>query len=139
MSKEFIRHLHSVPLFSGCSDKELEFVATRVDQLDFPPGRTLCEQDKSGADFFILLSGTAEARRDGKTVRKLNPGDFFGEIALLDNGPRTATVVTTSPSSCLVLGPSQFQDVLYQNADIAVRVLYAVAQRLRATTTLHAD
>lgn len=128
-----MQRLRRVPLFAGCTDKQLEFIASRVEEMDFPAGRTLCEEGKSGGDFFIILSGTAEARRSGKPLRRMNDGDFFGEISLLDNGPRTATVVASTSVRCLVLGPTQFQDVLYQNSDIAVKVLYTVAKRLRGT------
>jgi CRP/FNR family cyclic AMP-dependent transcriptional regulator len=133
VGKETIGRLKRVPLFNGCTDKQLEFIASRVEELDFPSGKTLCKEGQSGGDFFIILSGTAEARRSERPVRAMGPGDFFGEIALVDNGPRTATVVATSPLRCLVLGPNQFQDVLYQNADIAVKVMHALASRLRAT------
>lgn len=136
---ERVERLRSVPLFAGCNDKQLEFIATRVEDLDFPSGRTLCEQGQSGADFFVILSGQAEVRRNGTVLRTLGPGEFFGEISLVDNTPRSATVVSVTPMRCLVLGPNQFQDVLFQSADIAVQVLHAVATRLRATGTVHAD
>lgn len=136
---ERVERLRQVPLFSGCTDKQLSFIASRVDELDFSAGRTLCQEGKSGGEFFVILSGRAEARRKDAFLRSLGPGEFFGEIALLDNGPRTATVVTTEPTRCLILGPSQFQDVLYQNADIAVKLLYAVAQRLRQSAPLECD
>jgi CRP-like cAMP-binding protein len=136
---ERIARLRAVPLFSGCSDKQLAFIATRVEELDFPAGKVLCEEGKSGGDFFIVLSGTADVRRRGNTMTRMGPGDFFGEIALLDQGPRSATVVTTSPMRALVLGPSQFQDVLYQDAEIARHLLYAVTKRLRASGAAPAD
>ena len=136
---ERIARLRAVPLFSGCSDKQLAFIATRVEELDFPAGKVLCEEGKSGGDFFIVLSGTADVRRRGNTMNRMGPGDFFGEIALLDQGPRSATVVTTSPMRALVLGPAQFQDVLYQDAEIARQMLYVVTKRLRATGATAAD
>ena len=130
-----VDRLRSVPLFSGCSDKELAFIASRADQVDLPAGKVLTEKGKSGGDFFIILEGKAEV----DTVpakRSLGPGDFFGEIALIDNGPRTATVKATTPMRCLVLGHSQFRDVLHQNGEIAVKILRAVTERLRAVTPL---
>ncbi len=136
---ERVERLRSVPLFSACTEKQLEFIATRVEDLEFAPGRMLCEEGRSGGDFFIVLSGRADVRRAGKTVNTMVPGDFFGEIALLDQGPRTATVVATTAMRCFVLGPGQFQDVLYQNGDIARQMLYAVTKRLRATGALPAD
>jgi len=130
-----VDRLRSVPLFAGCSDKELVFIASRTDEVDVPAGRVLTEKGKSGGDFFIILEGKAEVDADGGK-RALGPGDFFGEIALVDNGPRTATVRAATPMRCLVLGHEQFRDVLHQNGDIAVKVLRAVTQRLRAATPL---
>jgi CRP-like cAMP-binding protein len=130
-----IDRLRSVPLFASCTDKELSFIASRVDEVDIPAGQVLTKKGESGGDFFIILEGKAEVEAaEGK--RALGPGDFFGEIALLDNGPRTATVRAATPMRCLVLGHEQFRDVLHQNGDIAVKVLRAVTQRLRAATPL---
>lgn len=124
-----------MPLFSSCTDKELTFIASRVDEVDVPAGTTLCKKGESGGDFFIILEGKAEVdAAQGKST--LGPGDFFGEIALLDNGPRTATVRSATPMRMLVLGHAQFRDVLHQNGEIAVKILRAVTQRLRAATPL---
>ena len=153
MSKEAVQRLRAVPLFSSCNDKEVQFIATQLEEMDFPAGRTLCDEGKSGGDFFIILSGNVEVTRGGKHVPTLKEDDFLGEISLVDNGPRTATVVASSPMRCLVLGPWQFQSVLHQNADIAVRVPYDAkaapragsvrgyefARRRRATSTPPAD
>ena len=111
MADARLARLRSVPLFAGCTDKELTFIASRVDEVEFPVGKVLTKKGESG-------------------------GDFFGEIALLDNGPRTATVKAATPMRCLVLGHEQLRDVLHQNAEIAVKVLRAVTQRLRAATPL---
>jgi len=133
-----VERLRSVPLFAGCSDKELAFIASRADEVDLPAGKVLTEKGQSGGDFFIILDGKAEVEApQGK--RTLGPGDFFGEIALIDNGPRTATVKTTTPMRSLVLGHSQFRDVLHQNGEIAVKILRAVTERLRAGTQLQTD
>ena len=132
---ERVERLRKVNLFSGCTEKQLEFIATRVEDLDFKAGKVLCEQGRSGGEFFIVLSGEAEVQRDGKVVDTIGEGDHFGEIALLDNGPRTATVTAKTPMRCLVLAPRQFQDVLHQNAEIAVHMLHDVTRRLRAATT----
>ncbi len=136
---ERVERLGAVPLFTGCSEKQLQFIATRVEDLDFAAGTVLTEQGQSGGEFFIVLSGEAEVRRDGAVADTIRPGDFFGEIALLDNGPRTATIVAKTPMRCLVLSPRQFQDVLHQDAEIAVTLLHAVTRRLRAAARLTAD
>jgi CRP-like cAMP-binding protein len=124
-----------VPLFGGCTDKELAFIASRTDEIDIPAGKVLTEKGKSGGDFFIILEGQAEVDAD-QGRRTLGPGDFFGEIALIDNGPRTATVEATTPMRCLVLGHAQFRDVLHQNGEIAVKILRAVTERLRSAAAL---
>jgi CRP-like cAMP-binding protein len=130
-----VQQLRSVPLFGGCTDKELAFIASRTDEVDLPASKVLTEKGRSGGDFFIILEGQAEVDADqGK--RTLGPGDFFGEIALIDNGPRTATVRAMTPMRCLVLGHAQFRDVLHQNGEIAVKILRAVTERLRAATRL---
>ncbi len=123
--------LKAVPLFSGCDDKQLAFIATQVDDVDFATGRDLCREGGSGGEFFVILSGTAEVRRQGRQLGELRPGDFFGEIALLDGGPRTATVTAVSAMRCLVLSRAQFHNVIRQNAIIAVSVLETLGERLR--------
>ena len=129
--------LRKVPLFGACDDKQLAFIATQVEEMDFPAGHVLCKQGESGGEFFVIVSGTAKVERDGRSVRQLDPGDFFGEIALLDHGPRTATVTTTSAMRCLVLSHSQFRNVLRQNAAIAVAVLERLGQRIRPMLEPH--
>lgn len=85
----------------------------------------------------MIVSGTADVERDGRSVRQLDAGDFFGEIALIGHGPRTATVVSTSPMRCLVLAHGQFRNVLRQNAAIAVAVLERLGQRIRPLLGSH--
>ena len=135
MADPRVERLRSVPLFGGCNEKELAFIASRTDEVDLPAGKVLTEKGKSGGDFFIILQGQAEVDAD-RGKRTLGPGDFFGEIALIDNGPRTATVKATTAMRCLVLGNEQFRDVLHQNGEIAVKILRAVTERLRAATAL---
>jgi len=125
--------LRSIPLFERCSPQQLRFITARVARRDVPAGATLCREGERGGDFFLIVDGTADASRDGSRLRRLGRGDFFGEIALIDEGARTATVTSTSPLRCLVLSPQQFREVLEQNADIAVGILEAVTERLRAT------
>jgi len=124
--------LRTIPLFAGCSAHDLRFIASRARTRDYPAGAVVCSQGQPADGFFLIVDGRAEARRDGALLRGMGPGDFFGEIALIDAGPRTATVTSTSPLSCFVIGSQAFRDVLGQNADIAVRVLDAVTRRLRA-------
>ena len=124
--------LRRIPLFASCSAHDLRFIASRAESRDYPAGATLCAQGEPADGFFVIVDGRAEARRDGSVLRTMGPGDFFGEIALIDEGPRTASVTSTSQLRCFVLGSQPFRDVLGQNADIAVRILDAVTRRLRA-------
>jgi CRP-like cAMP-binding protein len=136
---ERVELLRKVHLFSGCTDKQLGFIATQVEDVDVAAGKVLCRQGESGGDFFVVVSGTAKVERGGKTVDEVGPGAFFGEIALIDQGPRTATVSATSPMRLIVLGPAQFRDVLNADPLMARQLLYAVTKRLRAAGPPPAD
>ena len=90
--------LKAVPLFSHCSKRELEFLASRVDELSLPAGKTLLVQGQPTDTFYILLSGEVDVSVNGRPVKRLKAGDFFGEIGMLDRGLATASVTTTQPS-----------------------------------------
>ncbi|HEX9268732.1 MAG TPA: cyclic nucleotide-binding domain-containing protein [Candidatus Limnocylindria bacterium] len=139
MADPRVDRLKHVPLFSHLSDKQLRFIATQVEELDFPAGRVLCREGHPGGDFFVMLSGAADVTRGERHINTMREGDFFGEIALVDGGERTATVTTTSPSRCLVLGPSQFRNVVHQDGDLAYSIMRALCSRLRAAGSLPAD
>lgn len=139
MADPRIARLKAVPLFMHCTNPQLAFIMTQVEEMDFASGRVLCKEGQSGGDFFVLLSGSADVTRKGRRIAKMAPGDFFGEIAVVDGGPRTATVTTTAPSRCLVLGPQQFQNVLHQDADIAHSVMRALSLRVREAGAAKAD
>lgn len=121
-----------MPLFSRCSAPELEFVASRADDLSVEAGRTLTRQGEPADTFYVLLGGEARVEKDGHFRRNLRAGDFFGEISMLDRGPATATVTTTTPADLMVMSHPQFRDAIKGNQDLLVRVLEAVAERLRA-------
>jgi CRP-like cAMP-binding protein len=136
---ERVELLRKVHLFGGCTDKQLSFIATQVEDVDVDSGKLLCQEGSSGGDFFVVVTGTAKVERGGKLVDQLGPGAFFGEIALIDQGKRTATVTATSPMRLIVLGPAQFRDVLHADPDMARQLLVAVTKRLRAIGTPAAD
>src|SRR5207237_1445725 len=95
--------LSKVPLFARCSQKELEFLVTRTDEVDVPAGRTLITQGRAGGSFYLLLNGQATVEDDGRDRPALEPGSFFGEISMLDRGPAAPTVVTMATSNLLVM------------------------------------
>jgi CRP-like cAMP-binding protein len=128
-----VETLRKVPLFSHCSQRELEFLSTRMDEVSLNPGRVLIEEGQSTESFFVLLAGEVEVSRKGLPVRRMAPGDFFGEIGMLDRGSATATVKTTQPAEALVMSHAQFRDAIKANDALAMQVIAAMAQRLRAT------
>jgi CRP-like cAMP-binding protein len=124
--------LSRVPLFSRCSPKELQFIASEGDEVDVPAGKTLIRQGKPGDTFYIQLEGQSEVEIDGKKRRVMKPGDFFGEISMIDRGVGTATVTTLTPSRLYVMSHAQFRDAVKQNDSLMVKVLLAMGERLRA-------
>lgn len=124
--------LKRVPLFSRCSERDLQFVAGHTDELEVEAGRALTTQGKPADTFYVLLDGEAEVEVDGAKRRTLHPGDFFGEISMLDRGPATATVTTRARSRLMVMSHPQFRDAIKANQDLLSRVFEAMAERLRA-------
>jgi len=124
-------HLASVPLFSACSKKELQAVAKASDEVHLTAGRILCEQDSIGREAFVIVDGKADVHRNGRKVATLGPGDCVGELALLDHGPRTATVTAATDLSVLVLGVREFAGLIDEVPPIAHKVLRALAARVR--------
>jgi CRP-like cAMP-binding protein len=122
--------LASIPLFGGCSRRELEQIGAIADETNVPSGRTLIEQNQPANEFFALIEGTADVRRNGRKVKEMSGGDFFGEIALITKTPRTATVTTTSPARLLVIRGRDFDRVLSDAPSIAVKILRQLGGRL---------
>jgi len=129
-----IELLRRVPLFARCSGRDLGRIAALADELGVRSGRTLTAEGKPGREFIVLVEGSAEVRRKGRRVNVLGPGDFLGEIALVADRPRTATVTTTSPARLLVLTGRDFRTLLRDVPSIQAKVLEAVAARLPAET-----
>ena len=127
-----IELLKRVPLFAGCSRKELGEIALVADEIDVRAGKVLTREGDSGREFFVLVDGAAEVRRKGRKVRTLKAGDFFGEIALVSKRPRTATVSITTPATLLVVTDRAFRGLMEKMPSIQVKVLTALADRLAA-------
>jgi CRP/FNR family transcriptional regulator, cyclic AMP receptor protein len=124
-------HLQSVPLFSTCSKKELQAVARASDELRLDAGRTLCKQASIGREAFVIIDGTATVRRNGKKVASLGAGDCFGELALIDHKPRTATVVADTDLKVLVLGAREFAAIVDDVPTFARKLMRSMADRIR--------
>lgn len=122
--------LRGVPLFQGCSQKELGQIARLADELYQPAGTTLIAEGAKGREFFVLVDGSVDVLKGKRTLRTLGKGDFFGEIALVTDAPRSATVVATCPVRVLVITAQSFQRLLSDTPSIQGKVLTALAQRL---------
>jgi CRP/FNR family transcriptional regulator, cyclic AMP receptor protein len=122
--------LQQLMLFRACSPKELELAASLMDEVDVPAGAELTREGASGAECFIIASGTATVTLNGDKLNELGPGDSVGEMALLDHAPRSATVTADTPMHLLVLTP-QSLDRLLMETPIAKGLLRALARRLR--------
>jgi CRP/FNR family cyclic AMP-dependent transcriptional regulator len=134
--KKTAEFLHRVPLFCGLNKRQLERLAAKFVSRDYPAGQAIVTQGKGGEGFFIIESGGAEVireRADGEkvVVNTFGPTDFFGELALLDDGLRTASVVTTEATQCLVLTRWHFMGVLREDTDMAITILEELAKRFR--------
>jgi CRP-like cAMP-binding protein len=131
MSDPKVEALSRVPMFANSTRQELEFLATRTDEVDVEAGRTLIRQGTPSDSFYVLLEGEAEVEVDGNPRPTLVAGRFFGEISMLDRGPATATVVTKTPVRLMVMSHAQFRDAVKANDQLLSHVLSTAADRLR--------
>jgi CRP/FNR family transcriptional regulator, cyclic AMP receptor protein len=123
--------LHRIPLFAGFDRHHLVRLGMLTEEVDVPAGKVLIRQGELGDDLMIIYSGRVAVERDGAMVNKLGPGEFFGEIAVIERGPRTATVTAETPCRLLVINHRDFHAVMDEFPEVAVRVLLILAQRLR--------
>lgn len=134
---ERIALLRGVELFRGVADDGLAAIVEKVSDVTFEAGRTIVRQGEVGTGFFLIASGRARVVRDGKTLARLGPGQFFGEMSLLDQRPRIAQVVAEKRTHCLALASWDFEAILAAQPGVALAVLKGVAGRLRAVTEDH--
>jgi CRP/FNR family transcriptional regulator, cyclic AMP receptor protein len=123
--------LKQAPLFANVPRRHLRSIAKVTGVRGYEEGASIIREGDPGSTFYALLDGRAKVVRRGRTVNRLSPGDFFGEISLLDPGPRTASVVAESPLRCLTLGGKDFERVLAGEPVLALRILRELASRLR--------
>jgi CRP-like cAMP-binding protein len=126
--------IRKVPLFSRLSKSELRDLAMLADEIDLRDGKEMTRQGAAGREFFVLLEGTADVRKNGRKINTLGPGDFFGEIALVSREPRTATVTATSAVRTLVITDRSFRRLLDESPQVKTKVMEAMAKRLAPET-----
>jgi CRP/FNR family cyclic AMP-dependent transcriptional regulator len=134
--KQIIGFLQKVPLFQGLKYRQLELLAKRFVERSYKAGDTIVTQGQGGEGFFIIISGKAEAMRqradgDKVLVNSFGPTDFFGELALLDDGMRTASVITQEDTQCLALTRWDFLGTLKEDTDMSITILQELARRFR--------
>jgi CRP/FNR family cyclic AMP-dependent transcriptional regulator len=129
--KAYVDHLRNIPLFQGCSQKDLEKIAKAGDEVSMPTGSLIVDQGQTGREAFVVLSGSVLVKRNGKKVTSLGPGTIVGELSLLDHGPRTATVTCETDCVFLLLSQRTFLGVVDEVPALGHKLLASLASRIR--------
>jgi len=131
--------LRKVPLFSTLSSKHLKTIAATGKELSYVPGQEIVQEGSMGVGFFLILDGHVRVRKGKKTLAELKTGDFFGEMSLFDEQPRSATVEATVDTKCLGIAAWSFIGMVKSNPDIAVNLMKELAARLRLSNKALAE
>jgi CRP/FNR family cyclic AMP-dependent transcriptional regulator len=129
---DYLDYLAAVPLFSALGKKELKQIASLTFDMNAEKGKVIVREGEPGHEFFLITSGTATATLRGEKLASFKAGDFFGEMALVDQGPRSATVTADGNLSLLVLGEREFSSLMDTVPAVGKKILKGVAARLRA-------
>jgi CRP/FNR family cyclic AMP-dependent transcriptional regulator len=125
-----IELLRRTPLFSRCSKRELAEIATITDEIDIPNGKAFIREGERGREFFAIVEGSVDVRKRGHRVKIVGGNEFFGEIALVSNAPRNATVTATSSIRALVITDRAFDDLMRRTPQLQLKVLRSLAERV---------
>ncbi|HEY3024249.1 MAG TPA: cyclic nucleotide-binding domain-containing protein [Actinomycetota bacterium] len=139
LGKRGLDLLARVPLFGGLSRRHLRAMADRADQVEFRAGEAIVVEGMRGGAFFAIVEGKARVTRGKRTLAMLGPGDFFGELALLDGGQRSASVVAATPMLCIRIFKRAFDRLIAEEPGVSARMLSVLAGRLRRTERPPAD
>lgn len=130
-STKHLQHLSEIPLFSALSKRDLGRIAKASNEITVEPGHVLVDQGDAGREAFVIIEGTATVKRNGRKIGTLGPGDAIGELALLDHGPRTATVTSDTQLTALVLSAREFAGVVEEVPGLAQKLLAHLASMVR--------
>jgi CRP-like cAMP-binding protein len=130
-NKQLLAALGAVPLFEGLSRRQLKQIADLAEIANYMAGATLVKEGEEGESFFVILSGEAKVKVKGRTVNRAIPGDHFGEISLLDGGVRTASVVSETPLTVLMIHRPAFQKLLKKDPSLSMQMLRSMARLVR--------
>jgi CRP/FNR family transcriptional regulator, cyclic AMP receptor protein len=126
-----IQLLNNVPLFANLSKKDLRFLANAAHDMSYEAGTRLTTQDELGVTFFVVIEGEAEVSVSGQPLKRFGPGDYFGEMSIIDRSPRSADVVALTKMRCLVFTQWDFRPFLKDHPDVAWSILEVLVRRLR--------
>jgi len=126
-----ITMLEKNPLWAGLDKKDLEAIVKASDEKKFETGDIILGKGEGGVGFYLIMDGAVDVKSDSKVLAKLGPGQFFGEMAVLDNQPRSADVVAAGPSRCFIISEWSFKALISQNPRIALKMLQELVRRLR--------
>ena len=126
-----VDHLRAVPLFQGMTDQALEAVAALANEVPIADGATVTREGDPGDSFFVIVDGRLRISRHGETIRDLGPGDFLGEISLVDGRPRTATAVAIGPVNAIVIERPAFLELMDRFGAVRLGILMALSDRIR--------
>lgn len=129
--KEYLQHLREVPLFSGCTKKELEKIAKASDEITMTAGTLIIDQGQTGREAFVVIDGEVVVKRNNRKIAELGPGQVVGELSLLDHGPRTATAVCETDCTLLVIDQRRFLAVIDDIPTISHKLMRTLAARIR--------
>jgi CRP-like cAMP-binding protein len=129
--------LAGAPLLAGVDSEGLASVAARAIEVELGAGQVIARQGDVGSGLFIIASGSVRVVRDGDTIATLGPGEFFGELSVLDGQPRSAQVVADAPTVCLALASWDFEAIVRERPDVSLAIMRGLARRLRGLTEAH--
>jgi CRP/FNR family cyclic AMP-dependent transcriptional regulator len=138
-SKAQVERLKAVPLFSGCSARELASLSRFLREVEYPVGRQIIREGRTGVGLHVIMEGETRVMVGDRTRRRLGPGAFFGEISLLDRGPCTATVIAETPVRTVSLSAWNFRAALKEHPSLPVKMLEELASRIRASGSSISD
>jgi CRP-like cAMP-binding protein len=126
-----IEHLRSIPIFSACGPGDLQRVAQLLDEVDIPDGRVIMREGEPASEMYIVVSGKAHADKAGRRINEFGPGAVFGEMSLIAEGPRTATVTADGPVTAFVVAHREFHSLMDGHPEFRMRVLEGLAAKVR--------